>query len=346
MVTTPTPITNDDSVRELDATEKQSMTVAQTKTALITGIAGQDGAYLAQLLSEQGYRVVGTSHRPVDDRSPVPAALKVLQLDLSDTRAVTDVVAALQPDEIYNLAARASSAQLFDEPLETAEINGLSAVRFLDAIRQHSPHTRFCQAASSEVFAGAHSSPQDETTALAPVNSYGAAKAYAVHMVRMYRKHYGLHASSAFLFNHESPRRGIHFVTRKITRTVALIATGQADHLELGDLDSRRDWGYAGDVVVALWKMLQQPAGDDYVIATGKSHSVRDFCRIAFAHVGLDYTQYVRSNPAFITRHEAVALVGNQDKARLQLGWQATIDFQQLVTMMVDADLALLKQTK
>jgi len=312
--------------------------VVGQKTALITGVAGQDGSYLAELLCGQGYEVWGTSHRESGEVICGDVVVEVSQLDLTDTAAVNDLVAQKRPDEIYNLAARASSSQLFDDPIQTAEVNGIATVRFLEAIRQFSPTTRFCQAASSEIFAGAASSPQNEATEIAPINSYGAAKAYALHMLRMYRSRYGLHAGTAILFNHESPRRGEHFVTRKISKTVALIEAGKADVLELGNLDSRRDWGYAGDYAEALWKMLQRECGDDYVIATGESHSVRDFCRIAFEHVGLDYMDYVKVNTTFGGRADTIELRGDPGRARELLGWRRRMDFVGLVKTMVDAD--------
>lgn len=311
--------------------------MAAPKTALITGISGQDGGYLAELLAGKGYRVIGTSRS--DGAAPGNGSIELRRLDLSDTDAVTGLVAALRPDEVYNLAARASSAQLFDAPLETADINGLATVRFLEAIRRYSPGTRFCQACSSEVFAGARVSPQDESLDAAPVNSYGAAKAYGWHMVRMYRSRYGLHACTAILFNHESPRRAGHHVTRRISNGVAMIAAGRADRLELGSLDSRRDWSFAGDVVQAMWLMLQPAAGDDYVVASGRTHSVRDFCRIAFARAGLDYEKYVTIDAAFCSRAETVELRGDPSRARRQLGWTPRMEFADMVKLIVDADL-------
>jgi len=311
--------------------------VAASKTALITGISGQDGSYLAELLVGKGYRVIGTSRS--DGTVPEIGSIELRRLDLGDTDAVAELVAALRPDEIYNVAARASSAQLFDAPLETADINGLATVRFLEAIRRYSPGTRFCQASSSEVFAGTRVSPQDESLDAAPVNSYGAAKAYGWHMVRMYRSRYGLHACTAILFNHESPRRAGHHVTRRISTGVAMIAAGQADRLELGSLDSRRDWSFAGDVVQAMWLMLQHATGDDYVVASGKTHSVRDFCRIAFECVGLDYEKYVTIDAAFGGRAETVELRGDPSRARRQLGWAPQMGFADMVRLIVDADL-------
>lgn len=315
------------------------------KTALITGIHGQDGSYLAEILVARGYRVLGTSHRATGPMMCAGVALEVLQLELTDGAAIEAVVADWRPDEIYNLAARASSAQLFDDPILTAEINGLATVRFLEAMRKASPATRFCQAASSEIFAGARTSPQSESTEIAPINSYGAAKAYGLHMVRMYRSRYGLHAGVAILFNHESPRRGEHFVTRKISRAVALIEAGKADELVLGSLDSMRDWGFAGDYAQAMWLMLQRDQGDDYVIATGQAHSVGDFCRIAFAQAGLDYQKYVRLDPAFSARAESVQLRGDPSRAQNLLGWRSRMDFPDLVRLMVDADREIVSKT-
>lgn len=321
-------------------------TAAAPRTALVTGVSGQDGSYLAELLLARGYRVVGTSHVRSGAIQVGQDQIALRQLDLADTAAVSAIVAEVAPDEIYHLAARASSAQLFDDPLQTADINGLSTVRFLEAIRQHRPQARFCQAASSEIFAGTSQTPQDELTPVAPLNSYGAAKAYGLHMVRMYRERYGLHACTAILFNHESPRRGEHFVTRKISRAAAMIATGRATDVELGNLDSRRDWTFAGDTVEAMWRMLQHHAAADYVVASGKTHSVRDFCRYAFEHVGLDYSRHVRVNPAFVGRTEPVELRGNPARLVQQLGWSPGVAFPDMVRMMVDADLKLLELTE
>ncbi|WP_034296378.1 GDP-mannose 4,6-dehydratase [Herbaspirillum sp. RV1423] len=320
--------------------------MASQKTALITGISGQDGSYLAELLCGQGYRVLGASHRDSGQMHCGAAVIDIMKLDLADTRAVNEVVATTRPDEIYNLAARASSAQLFDDPIQTAEVNGVATVRFLEAIRQFSSATHFCQAASSEIFAGAKTTPQSETTEIAPVNSYGAAKAYGLHMIRMYRERYGLHASTAILFNHESPRREEHYVTRKIAKAAVMIAAGKSDELELGNLDSRRDWGYAGDYVNAIWRMSQYAVGDDYVIATGETHSVRDFCKIAFEYVGLNYNDYVKVNKSFGGRIDTVELRGNPGRAEQQLGWRRSVDFPGLVKMLVDADRDRLKKAE
>lgn len=315
------------------------------KTALITGIRGQDGSYIAEHLLAEGYRVIGTSHAGASIfRLPgLGAEVVVEQLDLSSTKGVKDIIDKVRPDEVYNLAARSSSVQLFDDPIATAEINGLAAVRFLEAIREVSPHTRFCQAASSEVFAGCDVSPQDEKTPFRPLNAYGAAKTYAANVVAAYRARHELFATTAILFNHESPRRGMDYVTRKITHTVARIALGQVKDLTLGNLDSRRDWGFAGDYARAMWLMLQQPVAEDFVVATGVTHSVREFCEIAFSHVGLDYRDFVRIDPQWARRAETVELCGNPAKIKQCLGWQPSVGFADLVRMMVDADLAQLK---
>jgi GDPmannose 4,6-dehydratase len=315
------------------------------KTALITGIRGQDGSYLAEQLLTKGYRVVGTSHEIESNLYPMMghADVNVARINLSSTSEVKDIIANVRPHEVYNLAARSSSAQLFDDPIATAEINGLAAVRILEAIREVSPSTRFCQAASSEVFAGTAIAPQDESTPYRPVNAYGAAKTFAANMVKAYRARHGLFATTAILFNHESPRRGMDYVTRKITHTVAKIALGQADSLVLGNLDSRRDWGFAGDYARAMWMMLQHAVPDDYVIATGETHSVREFCEVAFSHVGLDYRDFVRIDPRWARRTETVELCGNPLRIKQCLGWQPSVSFEELVRMMVDADFALLK---
>lgn len=322
------------------------MNTVARKKALITGIRGQDGSYLAELLLGRGYEVIGTSHdfvgsMPLKDGAE---AVDVVKIDLACTQDVREVIETYRPDEVYNLAARSSSSQLFDDPIATAEINGVAAVRFLEAIYLKSPETRFCQAASSEIFAGSDESPQNEKTAFRPVNAYGAAKAYALNMVVAYRNRYGLHAGTAILFNHESPRRGAEYVTRKISRGVAMISAGRSDSLLLGSLDSRRDWGFAGDYVRAMWLMLQQPAGEDFVIASGETHSVREFCEVAFAHVGLDYRDYVQINENWGRRAETVELRGDATKASLLLDWRPTVGFKELVCLMVDADRSLLSK--
>ncbi len=320
------------------------MFTAATKTALITGLRGQDGSYLAEYLLAKGYRVIGTSHAKSSLFSlpGIGREVEIEHLDLSSTTQVKDLVEKIIPDEVYNLAARSSSSQLFDDPIATAEINGLAAVRFLEAIRAVSSHTRFCQAASSEVFSGTDVSPQDEYTAYKPINAYGAAKTLAANMVNAYRLRYGLFAATAIMYNHESPRRGTDYVTRKITHTVAKIRLGQANELVLGTMDSRRDWGFAGDYVRALWLMLQQPIAEDFVVATGVSHSVRELCEVAFTYVGLDYRDFVRTDPQWDRRTDAVELRGNPAKIK-NLGWKTSISFADMIRKMVDADLEQLK---
>ena len=320
------------------------MSTSARKTALITGLRGQDGSYLAEHLIAKGYRVIGTSHvAACNFRLPeLGTVVQVEQLDLSCTPNVKHVIDKVRPDEVYNFAARSSSAQLFDDPIATAEINGLASVRLLEAIREVSPRTRFCQAASSELFAGTDISPQDESTPYRPINAFDAAKAFSANMVAAYRVRHGLFATTAILFNHESPRRGMDYVTRKITHTVARIALGHAKELTLGSLDSRRDWGFACDYARAMWLMLQQETPEDFVIASGETHSVREFCQIAFSHVGLCYTDFVRIDPQWALRAETKELRGNPSKIQ-QLGWRPSVRFENLVHMMVDADLDLIK---
>jgi GDPmannose 4,6-dehydratase len=320
--------------------------MSKQKTALITGIHGQDGFYLAEILAAKGYHVLGTSHTSAGTLKLGNNIIDVIKLDLTDSITIQELVESIRPDELYNMAARSSSSQLFDDPIETAEINGVAVVRFLEAIIQTSPHTRFCQAASSEIFAGTNSTPQNETSAITPINSYGAAKAYALHMVKMYREKHGLHASTAILFNHESPRRSEQYVTRKISKTVAIIEAGLTNSLELGNLEIRRDWGFAGDYANAMWKMLQINEGNDYIVATGEMHSIRDFCQIAFEYIGLNYLDHVKVVEMPERRVETVELRGDSFRAKQLLGWQPNINFSGLVKMMVDADRILLKNER
>jgi len=316
------------------------------KTALLTGVAGQDGSYLAELLLARGYRVVGAV-RDTERAAATLAALQIqgvelLALDLRDSgaqAAMQALLASVRPHEVYNLAAFASGAGMFDDPLGMAEVNGLAVARWLEAIRAVDPAIRFCQASSSELFGDALSSPQHEATTLRPRTPYGAAKQYAHSMVQIYRQRFGLFACSAILFNHESPRRGLGFVTRKISHHAALIARGQATELCLGNLEARRDWGFAGDSVRAMWLMLQQPASDNYVLATGVTHSVRELCAAAFGRVGLDYRDHVRTEVQDFRAPEGAQLVGDPAHATRTLGWAPSIDFDQLVALMVDADL-------
>jgi GDPmannose 4,6-dehydratase len=316
------------------------------KTALITGISGQDGSYLAELLLQQGYRIIGGSRDVTRAAAALPTTLQgkveFVAWNMGDQAAMESVLREHQVTEFYNFAAFTSGAGMYDDPVGIGDVNGLAVVRMLEAIRAVDPRIRFCQASSREVFGEALESPQSETTARAPRSPYGAAKAYADAMVRIYRELHGLFACSAILFNHESPRRGVGFVTRKITQAAARIKLQQADELLLGNLDARRDWGFAGDSVRAMWLMLEAAAPEDYVVATGVTHSVRDFCERAFRGVDLDYRQFVKEEPGSFRPAEKILLVGNPAKANRQLGWTPEVGFDALVSSMVEADLRLL----
>ena len=311
------------------------------KTALITGIKGQDGSYLAEFLLSKNYRVIGTMRDPEVDSDCVlaPGTIEVIGANLFDQGSFEHVLRKFAPDEFYNLAGRTFGTKLWTDPVLTGEINGLAVTRILEAIRKVSPKTRLCQASSSEVFGNANNEPQTEVTPFRPRNPYGAAKAYAHWIVQNYRQVHNLFACSSILFNHESPRRGPDFVTRKITVGVAKIKLGLESELRLGSLDARRDWGFAGDYVRAMWLMLQHATPDDYVIATGETHTVREFCDLAFASVGLDYRDYVQVDRANFRLPETTLLVGNPTKAKRLLGWVPTLSFPDLVQMMVAADL-------
>jgi GDPmannose 4,6-dehydratase len=307
--------------------------------ALITGIAGQDGWYLARRLRELGVEVIGTSHRGELASIDIDGApIRVVTMPLDDAAAIERVIADVRPDELYNFAARASSAQLFDDPLATADINGVAIARMLEAIRKHSPATRFCQASSSELFVGASTSPQDETTPRAPLNAYGAAKAFADHLVAAYRASHGLFACSAILFPHESPRRGPHFLVRKVTRAAAQANRGKLEQLTLGDLSAVRDWSYAVDTVEAMRRMLQRSEPCDYVLASGEAHTVREVCELAFGHVGLDYRAHVVTDPTLVRAPEPVPRIGNPARARRDLEWAPTLTFAELIGYMVDSE--------
>lgn len=311
-------------------------------TALIAGMSGQDGSYLAEFLLHKGYRVVGTVRNKASNPDRIARlgqCIEVVELDLKDLASLEDILRKFRPDEVYNLAARASGSELWRYPILTGEVNGLSVTRLLEGIRNVDRNIRFCQASSSEMFGNAVDVPQDETTPLRPRNPYGVAKAYAHWITANYRDVQGLFAGSAILYNHESPRRPLEFVTRKISYAVAGIKLGLASELRLGNLEARRDWGFAGDYVQAMWLMLQQPKPDDYVIATGQPHSVREFCEIAFSHVGLNYQHYVVQDEENFRVPETTTLVGNPAKAKQLLGWQPKVPFEALVRMMVDADL-------
>jgi GDPmannose 4,6-dehydratase len=324
------------------------------RKALITGITGQDGSYLAELLLSKGYEVHGIIRRAstfntsrlehlYTDPHTREAALKLHYGDLSDASALARLIGRITPDEIYNLAAQSHVRVSFDNPEYTTDITATGAVRLLEAIRETGIKPRFYQASSSEMFGKAQEIPQRETTPFYPRSPYGCAKVYAYWITVNYRESYGLFACNGILFNHESPRRGETFVTRKITRAVAHIVTGLQDKLYLGNLEAKRDWGYAREYVEAMWLMLQQAKPDDYVVATGESHSVREFLEAAFAHAGLDWRKYVEIDPNYYRPTEVDLLVGDASKAKKQLGWEPKTKFNDLVKLMVDADLQMVK---
>ncbi|MGE0555835.1 MAG: GDP-mannose 4,6-dehydratase [Gemmatimonadales bacterium] len=311
--------------------------------ALITGVTGQDGSYLAEHLLGKGYEVLGvvrrTSHHSYERIDHLLDRVEIVTADLLDQHSLTQVIGKHQPDEVYNLAAQSFVPTSFTQPVLTGEFTALGVTRILEAIRLAHPRAKFYQASSSEMFGKVVETPQSERTSFHPRSPYGVAKVYGHWITVNYRESYGLYAVSGILFNHESPRRGIEFVTRKVSDAVARIKLGLARELKLGNLDARRDWGFAGDYVDAMWRMLQQPEPDDYVIGTGETHSVRELVEIAFAHVGLDYREYVKTDPSFLRPAEVDLLVADPSKARRLLGWEPTVDFASLVRMMVDADL-------
>ena len=318
------------------------------KTALITGITGQDGSYLAEFLLDKGYRVVG-----VVRRSSAPNLWRIEHLldrvelrpgDLLDQLSLVRLIEEVQPDEFYNLAAMSFVPASWDTPLLTGEYNSQGVTRVLESIRQVKPDTRFYQASSSEMYGKVRAVPQSEDTPFHPRSPYGVSKVFGHYITVNYRESYGMFACSGILFNHESPRRGLEFVTRKVTDGVARIKLGLADSLPLGNLDARRDWGFAGDYIKAMWLMLQQSSPDDYVVATGETHPVRELVQIAFDRVGLDWEKYVRIDPRFLRPAEVDLLIGDPTKARTQLGWKQDVDFPGLVNMMVDADVARLEK--
>jgi len=314
-----------------------------SKRAIITGITGQDGSYLAELLLSKGYDVVGVVRRSSSPNywriQNVLDRIRLRPADLLDQLSLIRLVDEEQPDELYNLAAMSFVPASWDQPMLTGEFNAQGVTRVLEAIRQVNPKIRLYQASSSEMFGKVREVPQTELTPFYPRSPYGVSKAFAHYITVNYRESYDLYAVSGMLFNHESPRRGLEFVTRKVTDAVARIKLGLADALSLGNLDTHRDWGYAADYVRAMWLMLQQPHADDFVVATGISHSVRDLVEVAFGHVGLDWRKYVGLDPRLIRPAEVEQLIGDSTKARSQLGWAPTVDFTGLVTMMVDADL-------
>ncbi len=319
------------------------------KTALITGITGQDGSYLAELLLSKGYRVCGMVRRSSTETfqriEHLRDRVELLQADLLDPTSLTSVLDQVRPDEVYNLAAMSFVPTSWQQPVLTAEFTAVGVTRLLDAIRLVCPSARFYQASSSEMFGKVRETPQSETTPFHPRSPYGVAKVYGHYITVNYRESYGLFGCSGILFNHESPRRGLEFVTRKITHGVARIKLGLAKELRLGNLQAKRDWGFAGDYVRAMWLMLQQQEPDDYVIATGETHEVEEFVRIAFDHVGLDWKRYVVVDPLFYRPAEVDLLLGTSAKAQRCLGWEPEVSFEELVRMMVEADMAALTGT-
>lgn len=319
------------------------MSSPQKRRALITGVTGQDGSYLAEFLLDKGYEVYGVVRRASTERferiEHLRDRMPLLHADLLDTSSLTRALADSAPHEVYNLAAQSFVPTSWAEPVLTAEFTAVGVTRLLEAMRVAAPEARFYQASSSEMFGQVRESPQNELTPFYPRSPYGVAKCYGHFITVNYRESFNLYACSGILFNHESPRRGLEFVTRKITHAVAAIKLGLQDELALGNLDAKRDWGFAGDYVEAMWLMLQQDAPDDFVVATGETHTVRDCCRVAFEHVDLNYEQFVRIDPKFLRPAEVELLRGDASKAKAQLGWEPRTSFEQLVQMMVDADL-------
>jgi GDPmannose 4,6-dehydratase len=318
------------------------------RRALIIGIAGQDGSLLAELLLAEGYSVFGVVRQPVsgrfDNLAAVRNEIELIQSDVLDELSLVDVLTSCRPHEVYNLASPSFVPMSWRQPVLTAEFAAVGCTALLEAIRRVDEEVRFYQASSSEIFGEPREVPQTEETPLAPVTPYGVAKAYAHFITLSYRRRYGMHASSGILFNHESPRRPLDFVTRKITRAAASISLGLEQEVSLGDLDARRDWGYAGDYVRAMWLMLQRETPSDYVIATGESHSVRELVELAFGYVDLDWTEHVRIDESLVRgKAELHDLVGDSSKARSELAWSPTVDFEELVHMLVDADLDRLR---
>lgn len=323
------------------------MTEIAKRRALITGITGQDGSYLAELLLEKGYDVYGTVRRSSTETferiNHIKNRITLLQSDLTDQVSMIDVIGEVRPSEVYNLAAQSFVPTSWRQPILTGDVTALGVTRVLEAIRVVDKSIRFYQASSSEMFGHAQETPQSERTPYYPRSPYGVAKVYGHWITVNYRESYDMFAVSGILFNHESPRRGLEFVTRKISHTVAAIKLGLADELRLGNLDAKRDWGFAKDYVHAMWLMLQQDKPDDYVISSDETHTVREACEVAFAHVGLDWQNYVKVDPAFYRPAEVHLLLGDSSKAREKLGWKPQVGFKDLMQLMVDADLERLK---
>jgi GDPmannose 4,6-dehydratase len=317
------------------------------KTALITGITGQDGSYLAEFLVKQGYRVVGVTRRSsnhvLDRIAHILDKIELLPGDLLDQSSLLDAVETVKPDEVYNLAAQSFVQTSWNQPVLTSEFTAIGVTRVLEAVRRVAPKARFYQASSSEMFGKAQAVPQSEDTQFYPRSPYGVAKLYGHWITINYRESFNVHATSGILFNHESPRRGVEFVTRKITYAVARIKNGLDQELRLGNLESKRDWGFAGDYVEAMWLMLQRDKPEDYVIATGETHTVKEFVELAFARADLDWKKYVKIDPKFYRPAEVDLLIGDASKAKRDLGWEPKVSFKGLVEMMVDADLKFVR---
>jgi GDPmannose 4,6-dehydratase len=317
--------------------------------ALITGVTGQDGSYLAEFLLEKGYEVYGLVRRSslekFDRIQLCIDRINLVEGDLTDQSSLDSVMHAVKPDEVYNMAAQSFVPVSYSQPVLTADVTGLGVVRVLEAIRRHQPKAKFLQASSSEMYGKVQESPQNENTRFYPRSPYGASKVFAHYITVNYRESYGLFACSAISFNHESPRRGLEFVTRKVTYQVARIKCGLASKLTMGNLEAERDWGFAGDYVRAMWLMLQQPTAEDYVVATGETHSVRELLEAAFAAAGLDWRNHVEIDPKLIRPAEVDYLCGDATKVRQKLGWKPTVGFEQLIEMMVAADLKVVQSS-
>jgi GDPmannose 4,6-dehydratase len=317
------------------------------KSALITGVTGQDGSFLAEFLLKKGYRVFGIVRRASTEACEriehIRDKITLLQGDLHDERSLVEALQESNAEEVYNLAAQSFVPTSWNQPVLTGEVTALGVTRLLEAIRIVNPKVRFYQASSSEQFGRIQETPQNEKTPFYPRSPYGVAKVYSYWITVNYRESYGLFACNGILFNHESPRRGLEFVSRKVTDAAARIKLGLAKELRMGNLDAKRDWGFAGDYVKAMWLMLQQPKPDDFVVGTGKMHSVRELCEVAFSHVGLNYKDYVKVDPKFLRPADVDMLQANPEKAMRVLGWKAEVTFEELIRMMVDADLERLK---
>ncbi|HWX54140.1 MAG TPA: GDP-mannose 4,6-dehydratase [Verrucomicrobiae bacterium] len=317
--------------------------------ALITGITGQDGSYMAEFLLAKGYEVHGLVRRSsvekLDRIEHIADQVKFVEGDLTDQGSLDMAVSEIQPDEIYNLAAQSFVPVSWNQPVLTADVTGLGVLRVLEAIRKHSPKTKFLQASSSEMFGKVIEKPQTEKTPFHPRSPYGVAKVFAHHLTVNYRESYGIYACSSICFNHESPRRGVEFVTRKVSQNAAKIKLGMSQTLKMGNLDAERDWGFAGDYIKAMWLMLQQPEADDFVIATGATHSIQELLEVAFSFLGLDWRKYLEIDPKLVRPAEVDYLCGDAGKARRVLGWKPAVTFRQLVEIMVESDLTALKKT-